>query len=194
MGSLFGVSECILTVSNSLLVSSATVIVRSGGLFWLRPVAIVLFMLCSGVLVEWLVLKPCCVEMCGMLFVMYGSSVFSSVFAITETSEMGLYDMPMFMSLFVLELVMMLLFSDVLYMLSRPSGPMCLRCLMLTLSGPGELFLLCFIAAWTCVVVSVMLIVCSLSVFLSICLLVLCVLCLTVLSELFVECVYYLCW
>ena len=53
---------------------------------------------------------------------------------------------------------------------------------MLTLSGPVELlFLLCFIAAWTCVVVSVMLVVCSLSVFLSMCLLVLCVLCLTVL-------------
>ena len=40
-------------------------------------------------LVEWLLLKPCCVE---MLFVMYGSSVFSIVFAITERSEMGLYD------------------------------------------------------------------------------------------------------
>ena len=53
----------------------------------------------------------------------------------------------------------MLLFSDVLYMLVRyacPSGPMCLRCLMLTLSGPVELlFLLCFIAPWTCIVVSV---------------------------------------
>ena len=36
----------------------------------------------------------------------------------------------------------MLLFSDVLYMLVRyasPSGPMCLRCLMLTLSDPVEL-------------------------------------------------------
>ena len=68
----------------------------------------------------------------------------------------------------------MLLFSDVLYILVRyasPSGPMCLRCLMLTLLGPVELlFLLCFIAAWTCVVVSVMLVVCSLSVFLSMCL------------------------
>ena len=73
----------------------------------------------------------------------------------------------------------MLLFSDVLYMLVRyasPSGPMCLRCLMLTLSGPVELlFLLCFIAAWTCgVVVSVMLVVCSFNVFLSMCLFVLC--------------------
>ena len=72
----------------------------------------------------------------------------------------------------------MLLFCDVFYMLVRyasPNGPMCLRCLMLTLSGPVELlFLLCFIAAWTCVVVSVILVVCSLSVFLSMCLLVLC--------------------
>ena len=73
-----------LTVSNVFLMSSATVIVRSGGLFWLKPVAMVLFMLCIVLLVEWLLLKSCCVEMCGMLFVMYGSSVFSSVFAITE--------------------------------------------------------------------------------------------------------------
>ena len=51
-------------------------------------------------LVEWLHLKPYCVEMCGLLFVMYGSSVFFSVFAITERSEMGLYDVHMFMSLF----------------------------------------------------------------------------------------------
>ena len=72
----------------------------------------------------------------------------------------------------------MLLFSDMLYMLvtcASPSGPMCLRCLMLTLSGPVELlFLLCCIATWNCVVVSVMLVVCRLSVFLSMCLFVLC--------------------
>ena len=48
---------------------------------------------------------------------------------------------------------------------------------MLTSSGPVELlFLLCFIDAWTCVVV-----VCNLYVFLSMCLFVLCVLCLIVL-------------
>ena len=41
-----------LAVSNALLMSSATVIVRSGGLFWLKPVAIVLLMLCSTVFVE----------------------------------------------------------------------------------------------------------------------------------------------
>ena len=38
-----------LTVSNVFLISSASVIVRSRGLFWLNPVAIVLFMLCSAV-------------------------------------------------------------------------------------------------------------------------------------------------
>ena len=53
---------------------------------------------------------------------------------------------------------------------------------MLTSSGPvGLLFLHCFISAWTCVVVSVILVVCSLYIFLSMCLFVLCVLCLTVL-------------
>ena len=84
---------CMVTVSNALLMSSATVIVRSGGLFRLKSVAMVLFMLCCAVLVEWLLLKPCCVEKCGMVFEMYGSSVVSSVLAITERSEM-------FMSLF----------------------------------------------------------------------------------------------
>ena len=43
-----------LTVSNDLLMSSATMIVRSCDLVWLRPVAMVLFMLCSAVPVEWL--------------------------------------------------------------------------------------------------------------------------------------------
>ena len=50
----------------------------------------------------------------------------------------------------------MLLFSDMLYMLVRyasPSGPMCVRCLMLTLASPVELlFLLCFITTLTWVV------------------------------------------
>ena len=119
---------------------------------------------------------------------------------------MGLYNVPMFMSLFGFGIGMMfasfhvwgmmLMLSDMLYMLVRyasPSGPMCLRRLMLTLSGPVELlFMLCFIANWTCVVVSVMLVVCSLSVFLSMCLFVSCVLCLTVLVIAFAICVVVL--
>ena len=36
-------------------------------------------MLCNAVLVELLILKPYCVEICGIVFVMYGSCVFSSV-------------------------------------------------------------------------------------------------------------------
>ena len=50
----------------------------------------------------------------------------------------------MFASFHVLE--MMLLFIYMLYMLLRyvsPSDPMCLRCLMLTLSGPVELLFYC---------------------------------------------------
>ena len=58
--------------------SSATAIVRYGGLFWLNTVAMVLFMLYSVVLVEWLLLKPCCVDMSGILFVMYGITVLVS--------------------------------------------------------------------------------------------------------------------
>ena len=41
-----------------------------------------------------------------MLFVMYGSSIFSCIFAITERSEMGLYDVSMFMSLFAFGILM----------------------------------------------------------------------------------------
>ena len=88
-----------LTVSNALIMPSAIVILHSGSLFWLKHVAMLLFMLCSAVRVEWLLLKPSCVEMCSM-FLIYGSSVFSSVIAITERTEMGLYDVPMFMSWF----------------------------------------------------------------------------------------------
>ena len=76
---------------------------------------------------------------------------------------------------------MMLLFSDMLYMLVSPSGPMCLRCMMLTL---GLLCLLCFIAAWTYIVVSAILVVCSKFV---VCFMFDC------LGEVFVECVCYLC-
>ena len=76
-----------------------------------------------------------------------------------------------------------------LYMWVRyasPSGPMCLMC---TLSSPVEwLFWLGFIASKTCVVVNVIVVVCSLCVFLTVCLFVFCVLCV---GELFVECVWY---
>ena len=58
------VSVCMFTVSNAFLMSRATVIVRSGGLLGLKSVSMVLLILCSAVLVEWLLLKPCCVGCC----------------------------------------------------------------------------------------------------------------------------------
>ena len=54
-GTLNDLTTDLIMANNNM--SSATVIVRSGGLFWLKPGAMVLFMLCSAVLVEWLLLK-----------------------------------------------------------------------------------------------------------------------------------------
>ena len=77
------------------LISSATVIVRAGGAIWLSPFATVLFTVCSAVTVECCVLYPCCVGVFGMLVVMYGRRLFSSVFPITEKMDMGLYEVPL---------------------------------------------------------------------------------------------------
>ena len=88
---------------------------------------------------------------------------FSSVFAITERRDMGLYTVPLSMSLLGFGMGkmlanfhmcgIMLVLRAVFNMLVRnasPRGPMCFRCMMFNLSGPCELlFLLCFIASWT---------------------------------------------
>ena len=62
-------SLCIFTVSYTLLrcYSDRTLVV---------PVSVVLFTLCNVVSVEWF---NCCVVMCGILFVIYESMVFSSI-------------------------------------------------------------------------------------------------------------------
>ena len=81
--------------------------------------------------------------------------------AITERRDMGLYEVPLSMSLLCFGkgtmlanfhmCGIMLVLRAVFNMLVRnPRGPMCFRCLMFNLSGPCELlFLLCFIASWT---------------------------------------------
>ena len=79
-------------VLKALTMSSTTVIVRAGGAIWLNPFATVLFNVCSAVTVECCVLYPCCMDVFGMFAVMY-------VFAITERRDMGLYEVPLFMSL-----------------------------------------------------------------------------------------------
>ena len=94
--SSFLISVCMFIVSKALLISSATVIVRAVGAIWLNPFATVLFSVCSAVTVECCVLYPCCI---GVFAVMYGRRLFSSVFAITERRDMGLYEVPLFVSL-----------------------------------------------------------------------------------------------
>ena len=87
----------------------------------------------------------------------------SPVSAITERRDMGLYEVPLSVSLLGFGIGtmlanfhvrgIMLLLRAVLNILVRnasPRGPMCFRCLIFNLSGPCELlFLLCFIASWT---------------------------------------------
>ena len=57
----FLISVCMFIVSKALLISSATVIVRTGGGIWLNPFSTVLITVCSAVTVEGCVLYPCCV-------------------------------------------------------------------------------------------------------------------------------------
>ena len=90
--------------------------------------------------------------------------LFSSVLAIiTERMDIGLYEVPLSMSLFGLRrgtmlanfhmCVIMLVLRAVFNMLVKnasPIGPMCFMCMMFSLSGPCKLlFLLYFIASWT---------------------------------------------
>ena len=75
-------------------------IVRSGGRFWLKPETMWSVNWCKAVTVECLCLKPC---WCGGIFtlsVKCGSMTFSSVLAIGERREMGLYEVPRNGSLF----------------------------------------------------------------------------------------------
>ena len=64
------ISVCMFIVSKALLISSAIVIVCTGGAIWLNPIATVLFTVCSAVTVECCVLYQCCVGVFGMLAVM----------------------------------------------------------------------------------------------------------------------------
>ena len=89
--------------------------------------------------------------------------LFSSAFAITERRDMGLYEVPLPMSLLGFGMGtmlsnfhrcgIMLVLRAVFNMLVRnasPRGSICFRCLMFSLSGPCVLlFSLCFIASWT---------------------------------------------
>ena len=62
----FLISEGMFFVSKALLISSATVIVRTGGAVWLNPFATELFSVCSAGTIECCVLHPCCMGGFGM--------------------------------------------------------------------------------------------------------------------------------
>ena len=68
--SSFLISVCMFIVSKDFLISSATVIVHTGGTIWLKPFATVLFNVCRAVTVECCVLYPFCVGVFDMLAVM----------------------------------------------------------------------------------------------------------------------------
>ena len=62
----FLISVFMFIVSKALLISSATVIVCTGGAFWLNPFATVLFSVCSAVNVECLYEVPLSVSLLGI--------------------------------------------------------------------------------------------------------------------------------
>ena len=84
--SSFLISVCRFIVSKAMLISSATVIVRAGRAIWFNPFATVLFSVYSAVTVECCVLYPYCMGVFGM-------------FAITEWRDLGLYQVPLSVSL-----------------------------------------------------------------------------------------------
>ena len=100
-----------------------------------------------------------------MLFVTYGCIVFSCVFAITDRRDMGMYDVPMLMSLFGLGKVMIFASFQTCGMMFvfSANGPKCYKCFMLMLSGPIEL-LVCG-TAYLCVCQCVVLMNCLLNEF-----------------------------
>ena len=67
-----------------------------------------LFILGIVLLVEWFILKPCGVVMYGMLFVMCGSMVFSTIFVNVRTSEVNFYEVLRLLFLFGFGMDMML--------------------------------------------------------------------------------------
>ena len=172
--SSFLISVCMFIVSKALLISSATVIIRTGGAIWLNPFTMVLFNVCSVVTVECCVLYATLLPGCVWYVFYYVRKIFSSVFTITERGDMGLYEVPLLgfgigtmLTNFHVWCIMFLLRAvlNILVRNASPRGPMCFRCLIFNLPWPCELlFLLCFIASWTWEGVSVTLYPCMLCV------------------------------
>ena len=153
--SSFLISVCMFIVSKALLISSATVIVRVGGAIWLNPIATVLFTVCSTVTVEcWFCTRVGRVSLVCLLLCKEEAS--SPVSAITERRDMGVYEVPLSMSLLGFRSIfvnfhmcgIMLVLRAVFNMLGSTRGPMCFRCLMFNLSGPLSCYFFCALLCW----------------------------------------------
>ena len=109
-------------------------------------------MLCFCTRVAWV---------CLVCLRLYKEESSSPVSSITERRDMGLYEVPLSMSLLDFGMGTMLVpyawyyvgIKSSFNMLVRNAnarGPMCFRCQIFNLSGFSELlFLLCFISSWT---------------------------------------------
>ena len=77
------------------------VIVRVRRAIWLNPFATVIFSVCSADTVECCVLYPCCMCVFGMFadMLLCREEGSSPVSPITEGKDMGLYEVPLFVSL-----------------------------------------------------------------------------------------------
>ena len=127
--------------------------------FFLKPLVIVLFISCSAVVVECLCLKPCwCGGMIVLLVMCDRMIFFSSVFAMGESSAMGLYDVPWVVSLPCLGIGIILatfhvcgivfVLRERLNIAVRYVSAVTPRSLIFMLSGPvALLFLACLIAS-----------------------------------------------
>ena len=77
------------TLSNALDMSTAMAAVRRGGFWLLKPWATFVVSGRSAVVVEWRDLKPCCVGMSGIVFVMSGRISLSRILLAGQSREIG---------------------------------------------------------------------------------------------------------
>ena len=89
-----------LTLYGCVVSVCATVIVRAGGIIWLNPFATVSFNVCSSVTVE------CCVVWVCLLFCK--EEYFSTVPAINERRDMGMYEVHLDIPCMVFQLMCVL--------------------------------------------------------------------------------------
>ena len=95
----FLISVCMFIVSKALLILSATVIVRKGGAIWLNPFFTVLFSVCVVPSLWSVVFCTRVAWVCLVCLLLCREEGSSPVSAIVERSDMGLYEVPLFVYL-----------------------------------------------------------------------------------------------